>query len=624
MLMTLMALALAELPITDVTVFSDRARVVRSGALPLSGKARLELAVLSDTTDTSSINVEVTGAELETVELSPLDEEQLPLSEARALLKQLEDNTDALSKLNGELQAVQQQVAQLRALNPQVPSNGSNAPPPKLSANGWTAAVQFAAEQLTKLQARERELTVKVDELREKRQELDAKAAQLGGAQRRSGWKVVAVAKGSGPARFAVTYVALRARWIPTYDVQLVPDTGKVQVSFAGLVSQETGEDWSDAALTLSTAVPSQANEFPRLLTWKIGTRERFIPTPTPVAETVRPPPAAPPLRAEPREEDRLRASLRGEQTEPVAIDDLRKTAEKRSKAKDRPPPPPPAPPSARYGGMPAPAAAPPPEPMVEAEELAVAEVQISGKSSRSRGPQVRRTGMSLSPPPAWQRPQFSPELPAAAGGGYDLAWPSLQRESVQSGKGARRVALFTQTWPVTTERKLYPALFTESFLVAELKNPASWPLPAGTANLFVGADPAGTASLKLVSPGEKFTLPLGIDRALKPVRNVRVVDAEKGVFSKDDVSEYTVSIQLANPYRAAVAVRLYDQIPVTDDKEVEISLLETKPQAAIDKVRGHLEWRLNVPASSKTEVSFKYTLKRPKGWKMNQWEVAQ
>ena len=90
------------------------------------------------------------------------------------------------------------------------------------------------------------------------------------------------------------------------------------------------------------------------------------------------------------------------------------------------------------------------------------------------------------------------------------------------------------------------------------------------------------------------------------------------------DFSEYTVSIQLANPYRAPVAVRLYDQVPVTDDKEVEIALLETKPQASHDKVRGHLEWRLSVPAGAKTEVSFKYTLKRPKGWKMNQWEVAQ
>jgi uncharacterized protein (TIGR02231 family) len=246
----------------------------------------------------------------------------------------------------------------------------------------------------------------------------------------------------------------------------------------------------------------------------------------------------------------------------------------------------------------------------------------VETASVRESRPSYRTTPFSLQPPAGYRRPSYAPELPASAGGGYDLSWPSLQRETVQSGKGSRRVALFTQSWPVVTERKLYPALFSESFLVAELKNPAAWPLPAGNASLYVGADPAGTAQLKLVSPGESFTLPLGIDRALKPVRNVKVVDAEKGLISKDDLSEYTVSIQLANPYRAPVAVRIYDQIPVTGDKEVEVKLLEMKPEAKRDEVRGHLEWRLTVPPGQKTEVAFRYSLKRPKGWRMNQWET--
>lgn len=645
MLITIVALALGELPITDVTVFSDRARVTRSGSLPVSGRQRLDLAVLGNTADTASVNVEVTGAELETVELLPLDEEQLPVDEAKKLLQALEENGDAQAKLGSERGALQAQIAQLQTLQPSVPTNGANLPPPRLSSAGWTAALAFTADQLGKLQAKERELAVKQEALSDKREELEAKAALLGGAQRRTGWKVVAVAKGSGPAKFSVTYVSLRARWLPAYDVQLQPDTGKVQVSFAGLVSQETGEDWTDAALTLSTAIPSQANEFPKLLTWKIGTRERFIPTPAPMVEVVRPPPPAAPLRVQPREEELLRNRLTARSAgDTTTLRDLeqRVKAEKQkivrgksqlglseqaTRSYDSPAPPPP-PPAQAYGGAPPPEA---PAPAAEMDftgdeisgEIAVATVQSVPGSYRSP-PVERRTPMSLSPPAAWVRPTFAPNLPAAAGGGYDLSWPSLQRESVQTGKGARRVALFTQSWPVTTERKLYPALFSESFLVAELKNPAPWPLPAGSASLYVGADPAGTANLKLVSPGEKFTLPLGIDRALKPVRNVRVVDAEKGVFSKDDFSEYTVSIQLANPYRAPVAVRLYDQVPVTDDKEVEIALLETKPAATHDKVRGHLEWRLSVPAGAKTEVSFKYTLKRPKGWKMNQWEVPQ
>jgi hypothetical protein len=133
-----------------------------------------------------------------------------------------------------------------------------------------------------------------------------------------------------------------------------------------------------------------------------------------------------------------------------------------------------------------------------------------------------------------------------------------------------------------------------------------------------VGADPSGVAQLKLAAPGESFTLPLGVDRAIKPIRNVKTIDAEKGLISKDDVTEYVVTIEVANPYPVAIQTRILDQVPVTSDKNVEIKLNETKPYAIQDKVKGSLEWRVPVPPNGKTQVSFDYTLRRPKGWRMH------
>ncbi len=76
-------------------------------------------------------------------------------------------------------------------------------------------------------------------------------------------------------------------------------------------------------------------------------------------------------------------------------------------------------------------------------------------------------------------------------------------------------MALLSESWPIGVERRVLPGVAREAFLVAELKNPSSRVLPGGPANLFVGADPAGTASLKVMAPGELTTLPLGIDRAI-------------------------------------------------------------------------------------------------------------
>lgn len=225
----------------------------------------------------------------------------------------------------------------------------------------------------------------------------------------------------------------------------------------------------------------------------------------------------------------------------------------------------------------------------------------------------------SLSPPPGYQPPSYDPNLPASLAGGYDLAYDSLRPETIRAGKGARRVALFSESWPVSVERKVFPALAKEAFLVAEIKSPSKQVLPGGSANLFVGADPAGSARLNLVSPGETFTLPLGLDRAIKPVRNVKLVQAEKGLIGKTELTEYVVTSELANPYAYPMAVRILDQWPVTDDKDVEVKLLKTEPWAIQDPVKGSLEWHLTVPPAGKTVVTFTYSLRRPKGWRMHQ-----
>ena len=142
--------------------------------------------------------------------------------------------------------------------------------------------------------------------------------------------------------------------------------------------------------------------------------------------------------------------------------------------------------------------------------------------------------------------------------------------------------------------------------------------LPGGEAHLFVGEDPAGQAQLQLISPGQSFTLPLGLDRAVKATRNVVVVETEKGVLSKDDHSEYRVTLEITNPYKAPISTRVYDQWPTTSDEHLEVKLLKTEPYAIQHKPENVLEWQVTVPAGGVTKLSFVYSLKRPKGWKLH------
>ncbi len=199
------------------------------------------------------------------------------------------------------------------------------------------------------------------------------------------------------------------------------------------------------------------------------------------------------------------------------------------------------------------------------------------------------------------------------------MVFPAVAPDTVRSGQGDRRVALLSRSFPVEVSRKILPALAPEAFLVADIKNQGADPLPAGMAQLFVGADPAGIAELKVMAPGEVISLPLGLDRAIRPARNVQVTTVEKGVFSKDEVSEYVVTTEIVNPYRVPLAARIYDQVPLIGDKNVEIKLVRSEPAASFDEKTGTLLWRSQVAPFAKLVTTFVYTLRRPKGYKLGQ-----
>lgn len=612
-------LGAVEAPITSVTVYSDRARVVRTARLNLSGTQRVELPLLPPSVNASSIRVEAQGAEVTGVDIRPVAPESLPPDEARKRLDELERLEDRLAQLSSEREAVSAQLSSLGRVRPLSPEPKPGEPnPPRLDPSGWAAATTFVTDTTARLQARTRELDQQEQSLQRERERLLAETRRSVDLRQRPGLAVAPTLSGSGPTTLTLTYFTSRARWYPSYELRLEPDAQRVNVAFSGRVSQESGEDWQQASLTLSTALPATATALPRLTTWKIGQKDRFIPTPPPLVEPPAPPPPAPtPLPKEPDASLQAREALltrlgaspseQGQGSGRAALGAVR--------APPPPPPPAPPPPSQRYGSRRERAA-----PSAPAAEEYLGEMQEMIVVSRDSGPpKPPPTPVGITPPAAWRRPAEDPRSPAALAGGYDLAFTAPHPETVPSQQGERLVPLFTERWPVQVERKLFPALAPEAFLVAELSSPSKQVLPGGQAQLFVGADQAGTAWLDLVSPGEPFTLPLGVDRAVRSVRNVQLSTSEEGLLSKEEVTEYKVTIEVPNPYSFPLAVRVHDQWPLSRHERVQVKLLHTEPQATRDEVKGTLEWRLTVPASGKSTVAFHYTLRQPKGWRLYQ-----
>lgn len=618
----LLLAAAVEAPITEVTIFTDEARVVRTAKLALDGPKELEFSPLRDNVLLDSLRVEATGAEVQRVELSRVTPEALRSADVKPLLDEVEKLDTELDRRAQERSALAQQRDALARVSPSMPASEPLKPAVKLNGTQWAAGAQFLLDATKSVAAKLRDEDRAITRLNERRAKALEALRKLDNPGTTSGWSVKAQLVGRGAATVTLTYLVTNARWTPTWDLQLLPDSNTVSLSLAGLVTQDTGEDWLSSALLLSTAIPSHAAEAPKLATWKIGVADRFIPTPTPLTQPVPPPPPFRPLARAPTVDELLRARMQRlgvSVAAPAPISRPAEAAPMNLETDEL---------EADYGvQLRARAEAPRPAKAKRAQpalEVAAESLDATGSARRSAEPVAPITSFSLSPPAAWRPPTFGPDSPVTLAEGYDLSFASLQKETVQSARGARRVALWSAQWPVTVERSLYPALTTDAYLVAEVKNPSQQVLPGGPAALSVGNDPAGTAQLKLVSPGESFTLPLGIDRALKPARNVQLVEETKGLISKDEVGTYTVRIELANPYRAPIAVRVADQWPLSTQKEVETKLLSTQPAATRDDKKGSLEWRLTIPPQQKQLFTFSYQVKRPKNWKLQQQEVVR
>src|SRR4051794_14061942 len=231
MMLALLTALAVKAAVSQVTVFSDRARVQRVADVQVDGRTPVELPLLPDSVDAGSIRVEASGAEVRKVDIQHVQPDEFPVDEARQLLAQLEKLDDALALIDRERADITAQIGALGRINPVVKDEPLK-PRPKLNPRGWDEALGFAQDEEQALRAKLRDRDQKRIDMVRERETVAERARIVGGAQRRSGWKVTAQLEGSGKAHLTLTYLAMNARWTPSYDLQLMSDQKTVRVSF--------------------------------------------------------------------------------------------------------------------------------------------------------------------------------------------------------------------------------------------------------------------------------------------------------------------------------------------------------------------------------------------------------
>lgn len=277
-LFSLLVAALSAAPldstITAVTVYTDRAVVTRTASTSLgAGLTELTFANLPEGLVDQSLQVSGRGAAQATI-LDVAAKRTFVDFTPNARVKEVEDQLRALRnddrRFADEVAVLGSQRESINEFMKNAVAATKDAGRPKLE--DVRATLEFGQKQLLEIAQATQKIDQQREELSNKIATLEQQLNELRGTSGK-GYKTVVVrvsAAQAGPLELDLSYTVGNARWTPSYDARVLSGERAVALGYFGVVTQTTGEDWKNVALTLSTARPSLGGAAPTLTAWNL------------------------------------------------------------------------------------------------------------------------------------------------------------------------------------------------------------------------------------------------------------------------------------------------------------------------------------------------------------------
>ena len=273
--------------VTAVTLYPSGATIIRE--VPFSAPAGQHDLILTDLprdTPLETVRVSVTGATMGSVTVRndfvpPRGgDTDAAIKAAEAKVEQLEqalrDGEAGVEAIRLEGKAAAARVAFLQKLGEGdgIEQLGVAALRDLVDMIGseTLAAVKAGQNARLRADAAERDLKDLREDLDQARQALNALVPEV---EARAMLAVSVSGQQALEGVLSITYNIWGAEWQPIYDVKLDRASGALEIERGAFVSQSSGENWTDVALTLSTVRPSE-----RTAPGEIGPWQRWIEDP--------------------------------------------------------------------------------------------------------------------------------------------------------------------------------------------------------------------------------------------------------------------------------------------------------------------------------------------------------
>lgn len=272
----------AGLKISDVVVYPDRARVTRTSKVACGKAISAEFVRIPPSADPATIRAEVEGGTLDGLRWEVRTSNELFGHELRTI------ETD-MRTLNDKISLQQETIRRLQTeqhINTSFAAFSHNAASSVVASPGsdlkdYIRALAALRERDLKFTQTLHQANVELRRLQEDAGELQQKAQQMrqvsGSYQHYDGYVVVSCQPGQS-ATVSLNYMVGGAAWTPSYEARVNESERQVSFRTFATVTQVTGEDWSQAKIALSTAVPRQNATPPEIRSLDVSAIKREAP----------------------------------------------------------------------------------------------------------------------------------------------------------------------------------------------------------------------------------------------------------------------------------------------------------------------------------------------------------
>lgn len=319
-------------------------------------------------------------------------------------------------------------------------------------------------------------------------------------------------AKGKGNATFELGYlIATEATWYSFYDIRTKDVNSPVQIIYKAKIIQNTGENWENTKLRLSTANPQAGSVKPELYPWYLNFN-------------------VPQVLLKGTRDMRQNYQIQGD----------------------------------------APAVMSTATPEMKSVEVTLSQSQLSS--------------------------EFTVAIPY----------------TIMSDGQEHQVDIQSFSLPAVFEYVALPKLDVDAFLTARIAGWEDLSLTPGAANIYFDGAYVGESYINPLETGDTLTLSLGRDKKIIVKREKLKEFSSSKLFGNIKERSFTYEISVKNTKKEALNIVIQDQVPISQDKEIEVKITELS-NGVLNDVTGKTEWRLAIQPNENKKVRLSYTVKFPK-----------